>query len=814
MRVPWSWLTSYCDPGWDPQHTADRLALTGTEVERLGHAGAPTADGFVVGRVDAVDPHPDADKLQVCTVDAGDGDPRTIVCGAPNVAAGQTVAVALPGAVMPGGMEIRKATLRGVASEGMICSEDELGLGADSAGIAVLADGPAPGTPLADIVPLADPVLDLEITPNRPDCLGVHGVARELHAISGADLAADPWAQDAEATGDGQASEMASVRIDIPELCPRFTARVFTDVRVGPSPLWLKQRLMAAGQRPINNVVDITNYVMLLTAQPLHAFDLDLVPGGELIVRAADPGEQITTLDGERRELDEQMVLVCDREQPTGIAGIMGGQVSEVHGATTRVLLEVASWNGPNILRTSNRLGLRSEASARFEKQLHPELVDRAQRVASRLLVELCGARMVPGTIDEHPRPVEPREVELRPGRVAGLLGAEIAITEQLQILERLGFSTQADGAAITAQVPPDRHFDVGREADLIEEIARVHGLDDLPASLPASRANVGGLSRAQRLARRAEDALRDLGLGEIMSWTFTDPGLVGQLRIGDDDPRAATVRIHNPLSEVGSAMRTTLLGGLLDAARHNLARDAEAVQLFESGRVYLHRTADTIDGFLGDRPAPANEPHNVAVLIAGDAPASWRGERAFATDFFAAKGLLEGLGTALLVDIDVKAATEPFLHPGRSARVLVAGRPAGWVGELHPAVAGAWDLPGAAGFEVDLGALLAASELGAETYEDVIGFPSLTEDIAVVVAEETPAATVLETVTEAGGELLADVRLFDLYRGEQLGDGRKSLALRLRYRAPDRTLTDAEVAERSQAITAALGAMGGALRG
>jgi phenylalanyl-tRNA synthetase beta chain len=353
VRAPNSWLRSYCDPDLSVEELADRLAMHSIEVERISHTGAPDPDGFVVGKVLSVEQHPDADRLTVCEVDAGEGG-RTIVCGAPNVAAGQTVPVALPGAVMPDGTKLGKAKLRGVESDGMILSEAELQIGDDAAGIAVFdEDGLAPGTPLSEVIPVSEPVIELEVNSNRVDCFGVYGVARETHAVTGAGLAPAPWEEDAEAEGDGEASDYASVTVEVPELCPRFTARVFTDVQIGPSPLWLKARLIGAGMRPINNVVDITNYVMLMTAQPLHAFDLDKVPDGALIIRAAKAGETMTTLDGVERSFDEDAVLVSDRDGPSGIAGIMGGEASEVSETTTRVLLEVATWNGVNILRTS-----------------------------------------------------------------------------------------------------------------------------------------------------------------------------------------------------------------------------------------------------------------------------------------------------------------------------------------------------------------------------------------------------------------------------------------------------------------------------
>jgi phenylalanyl-tRNA synthetase beta chain len=813
MRVPYSWLRSYCDPGIEPRALAERLAMTGTEVERVVVVGPPAAEGFVVGRVLAREKHPDADRLSVCSVDVGDGEPRTIVCGAPNVDAGQTVAVAQPGATMPDGTKLRKAKLRGVSSHGMILSAAELEVAGESGGIMLLDDGPAPGTRLDEVLPIAEPVLELEVTPNRPDCLGVYGVAREVHAISAAPLAAEPWAEDAAAEGEGAVGDHASVAVEVPELCPRFTARVFTDVTIGPSPSWLQARLSAAGQRPINNVVDITNYAMLLTAQPLHAFDLDAVPGGALTVRAASDGEKMTTLDEVERSFDAETVLVCDRDGPSGIAGIMGGQRSEVSDSTTRVLLEVANWNGTNILRSSRLLGLRSEASSRFEKGLHPELCMRAQRIASRLLVELCGATLVPGTIDVAAEAPAPTRLSLRAARVEGLLGMPIAQPDQSAYLERLGFGVSAEGDDLVVEVPPDRHYDVTREVDLIEEVARVHGLDEhLPSTLPGSAGQAGGLRRDQRLRRRAEDVLRDLGFDEVVGWSFTDPAEAARLRIPGGDPRAGAVRISNPLSEDQSVMRTTLLGSLLDAAQRNVARDAERVALFESARIYL-TTPPTAGGFAGERDAPFAEPHALGALTVGPlTPKSWRGGGE-AADFFALKGVLEGLAARLDAPVSFEAATEPFLHPGRAARVLVGEAEAGWIGEIHPLVCREWDLEAAVGFELGLAPLLGAAGAGEERFEDVTTYPSVRQDLAVVVPQDVSAARVRDAVLAGGGELLREATVFDRFEGEQLGEGRKSLALRLEFRAADRTLTDEEVAAQREAIAAELAQIGGSPR-
>jgi phenylalanyl-tRNA synthetase beta chain len=822
MRVPYSWLREYCDPDVGVEELAERLVMTGTEVERIDVVGPPSPDNFVVGKVTEAVQHPDADRLRVCTVEVGEEGARTIVCGAPNVAAGQTVAVALPGARMPGGEKLRKAKLRGVASEGMILAADELEIGEDHEGILVLDDALAAGTPLAEVIPLAEPVLEIEVTPNRSDCFGVFGVAREVHAVTGAPLSAEPWAEDAPAAGEGDVNDLAKITVEVPDLCPRFTARVFKDVKIGPSPLWLQERLAAAGMRPISNVVDITNYVMLLTAQPLHAYDLAKVPGGELIVRTAGPGEKMTTLDGVERELDAETVLVCDREGPSGIAALMGGQVSEVSAETTEVLLEVANWNGANVLRTSRRLSLRSEASARFEKQLHPALTMRAQAIASRLLVEIAGATLVPGTIDVAAPEPEPRTLRLRGARVTGILGMEIPQADQVAYLERQDFGVEIDGEDLLVTVPPDRYYDVTREIDLIEEVGRLHGFDQhLPTTLPrVGEGKVGRLNRTQRLRRRAEDELRDLGFDQIVGWSFTDPGEAARLRIEEPDERAEPILVANPLSDEGAAMRTTLLGSLLDVAARNLARGRDAVALFEAGAVYLRGTPPESGGplagnFPGDTPAPATEPHRYGALAVGPlVPRSWRGGGE-PVDFFALKGVLEALAAGLgCPPLTFEPTGEPFLHPGRSAAVAIAGTPLGWLGEVHPLVCRTWDIDAAVGFEIDAAPLLAAATLGEEDFEDLTTFPAIRQDLAIVAPVEISAAKIRATVVEGGGELLQSVELFDRYEGAQVGEGKVSLALRLEFRAPDRTLTDEEIEVARAAIAADLEGIGASIRG
>jgi phenylalanyl-tRNA synthetase beta chain len=843
MRVPLPWLREYCDPALDVHQIEERLTMTGTKVEAIHHHGVPSTDGFVIGRVLSAEQHPDADRLKVCTVDLGDtgedGEvaPATIVCGAPNVAAGQTVAVARPGAVMPDGTKLKQAKLRGVVSEGMILSESELeiGAGGDSVKGILVLDGQlldaelAPGTPLAEVLAISMDVLELEITPNRPDCLGVYGVARELHAATGAPLGDAPWSEDpGSPSGEKADGPVAGVEVIVacPELCPRFTARVFEDVTIAPSPPWLKARLTAAGQRPINNVVDITNYAMLLTGQPLHAFDLDRVAGARLTVRRAHDGEQVQTLDGQTRTLDSEMVVIEDAEGPTSIAGLMGGARSEVEPATTRVLMEVATWDGPNIHRSSWALGLRSEASGRFEKSLQPEQCMHAQAIATQLMIDLCGARVARGTIDvglESADWVASRQqIRLREARVQAILGVPVARERQAEILNALDFSTEEREDGFEVTVPALRRDDVTREVDLIEEVARIDGLERLPATLPARRGAAGKLTHAQRVRRAAENALVGRGLYEIVGWSFTEPALLDRLLLPAGHELRRVVALENPLSEGQSIMRPTLLGSLLDAARHNVSRNGPDIAIFESGTVYRAGGA----GKHEDRPA--DEHHALGVLLSGGLEQrDWRGERRDA-DFFAAKALLGALLERFGLDWSVTPASWPFLHPGRSAAVMAlpatgsalgsaeGGGEAvrlGFIGEVHPLVAETWDLQRSAAFAIDLGKLAALASPLVE-FTAFGPFPPLHQDLAVTLPESVAAADVLAAVRAAAGALLEEARVFDVYSGEQVGEGRRSLALALSFRALERTLTDQDIEPVRGKIVAALQQLGGELRG
>ncbi len=847
MRVPLEWLMEYCDPGLDVAAIEERLTMTGTKVEAIHHHGVMSTDGFVVGAVLSVEKHPNADKLLICEVDLGParpGGPATIVCGAPNVAEGQRVAVALPGAVMPDGTRLKAAKLRGVASEGMILAEDEISIGPGHEGIMVLdalaaagALGPDPkidaGTPLAQVLPIATEVIELEVTPNRPDCLGVYGVARELHAATGAPLAGEPWREDPGSAGPLSGAE---VEVQCPELCPRFTARIFEGVTIAPSPPWLKARLMAAGQRPINNVIDITNYAMLLTGQPLHSFDLDRVAGAKLTVRRAREGERVTTLDGQERTLDSGMVLIEDEQGPTSIAGVMGGGRSEVHEGTTRVLMEVANWYGPSIHHASWGLGLRSEASSRFEKGLAPEQCMHAQAIAAQLMLELSGARVLAGTIDVGGPGPAPAKIGLRSVKVRSVLGVSVSLEREQEILRALDFQAAVDGEDLQVLVPPLRRNDVTREADLIEEVARIDGLERLPATLPARRGAYGLLSAEQRLHRRALEALVGRGLYEAVGWTFCSPTLADRLRLPEDHPwRVRSVALENPLSEEQSLLRPTLLGSLLDSAARNQARGVSDLRLFEVGTVFMSHAGDE-DSVGADRARIAGETGVVerralAVLLSGRMqPRTWGAAEPPSAGFFAVKGVLEGLCEALRVSVECASVEGrkglDFLHPGRRAILLAGGGPIGWLGELHPLVAESFELRGAsseaaagalpAALELDLGRLLslAVSEAAGRSYADLISFPALRRDLAVVLPAQVPAARALAAVRQAGGALLGDAEVFDVYSGPQVGEGRRSLALSLSFRASDRTLSEEDVAPLQQRIVAALEGLGGQLRG
>jgi phenylalanyl-tRNA synthetase beta chain len=807
VRLPLSWLADHVDPGLAPDELATRLSRSGTLVEAVHRLGVPNGNGnlgaFRVGRVVAAEQHPNADRLRVCRVDLGEDEPSQIVCGAPNVAAGQTVAVALPGAVLPGAERpLKAANLRGERSNGMILSATELRLGEDAAGIMVLEDGIAPGTPLAQVLPLSETVLELEITSNRPDCLSVWGLAREVHAVTGAPLTpldeSDPPAQ-----GPGRVEDHASLEVRAPDLAPRYMGRVLTDVTVGPSPAWLRARLEAAGMRAISNVVDITNYVMLLTGQPLHAFDLDRLAGHRIVVRRADEGERIVTLDGQERRLDPSMLAICDAERPAVIAGIFGAELAEVGPATTRVLLEAATFDGPTILDTSLALGLRTESSGRFEKGLPRELPARGMAIACRMLVEVAGARLVPGTLDAL-EPAPAREpVRMRHARVPRVLGIEVDPDESAAILRRLGCEVREEPDALAVDVPFERASDLTREIDLIEEVARIHGLDAIPALMPRVVGR-GRRTPAQALEHRLSRLAADLGLSEAITYHFVPEADADALRLAPDDRRRTVVRLAHPMSNEMAVMRRSMLPGLLRAVARNQSHQRPDGGLFEMGRTYAPRD----DGLADERRFMA------AVQFGRVGAEGWRSSRRPA-DVHAASGLAAALLRAAGIVPEPRENAAPYFHPVRQARLVSGEAVVAWVGEVHPLVLRAFEVaPPVAAVVLDLDAVLGAAPVEPPAYEDLLTVPASTRDLALVVPERARAADLVAAARQAGAPLVREVRVFDRYAGEQVGEGSVSLALRLTLADPGRTLTDEEIDAAVARVREALEAAGGRLRG
>ena len=788
MKATLRWIQEFVDlPTEDPEQVARALGGLGIEVETLERIDAPFA-GVVVARVAAIRPHPDADRLRVVTLDAGSVT-LDVVCGAWNFAVGAIVAYAQVGSTLAGGVEVGSRDIRGVASPGMIASEIELGIGEDSEGILVLDDSFAVGEEFS--LPYPDAVFDLSITPNRPDAMSIYGIARDLAALF--DVPVRHPRPSVVADGPPTA---VRVTIDAPDRCPRFTARELRRVRVGPSPLWLRDRLRRVGIRPINNVVDVSNYVMVEYGQPLHAFDLDRIPKETIVVRPAKPGEELRTLDGVTRVLTTDDLVIAGPEKAIGLAGIMGGEDTEVSADTTRVLLEVAHFAPEGILLTGKRHGLRSEAVARFERGVDPELPPVASARAASLIAALAGAEVADGFIDEYPRPWTPTVVVLPTGEPARLLGIPIAPAVAAGYLRRLGFGVEGE-SDLTVTVPSFRP-DVSRPADLVEEIARIHGYDEIPATLPFGRG--GTLPLWARYERAIREVMVGGGYFEVWNFDFVGVDELERLGLAAGDRRRTPVEVRNPLSDEQRHLRTTLLPGLLHGVALNQARNLSDIALFEVATVFFPST--------GDLP---EQPRRLGFVAAGRVPGPlWeaRPER----DARDAVGVVELLGRALHLDLRIEPATEGGFHPGRCARVVLDGADIGVIGEVHPVVAERFGIAGrvAAG-ELDFEALAPRRM----SFEVPSHFPPVVFDLAFDVAAEVTAAGVLDAVVGAAGALLERASIFDVFSGPPLDPGRTSVAVRLTFRAPDRTLTDAELVPVREAIASRVAEhLSGRLRG
>jgi len=754
MRVPLSWLREYVPLDMPLAELSEKLSVASAEVEGIERVGVPDADGnltrFRVGRVVEAEKHPNADRLQLTKVDVGEGDARSIVCGAWNFGVGATVAVALPGAVLADGAKLERRKVRGEVSDGMILAEDELGIGDDHSGIIVLADGLEPGSALTEALPLADDVLLVEATGNRPDLLSVYGIAREVAALFDLPLAAMPG--DSPLTGP---EETVDISIDDLDGCPRYIGRLFEDVTVGPSPVWLRARLVAAGVRAISNVVDVTNYVMLALGNPLHAFDHSTLHDGRIVVRRARDGEKLRTLDGVDRILEPEDLVIADADRAVALAGIMGGEATEIGDATTSVLLEAANFEPYRLYRTSERLRHRTEGSNRWEKGVDPHLAGPAANVATGLLLELTGGRWAADADARGELPERP-VVRFRPERVDGVVGLVTDPAEQYALLGRLGFERR-NGDVV---VPTWRARDVTREIDVVEEVARFR-LGDVPFTLPARRAMFGALTPGQRLRRRVENALVGLGFTE----TYT-PSL---------RPDGESWRLPEPITFELTALRARLLPSLVEAAARNRQAGVEGVALFEIARVYL----------------PGGELPDEHVRVAGIGEGG----------FLHGKGVVEALYAAVHASPRFERTRDALFHPGKAAQTA-----SGVVGELHPRLLeGEWY-----GFELELGSL-AGESAEPVRYADVISFPPVRQDIAVVVPEDVEAGSIVDAAREAAGPELREIRVFDVYRGGPVPEGKKSVAFSVEFQSPERTLFDDDAARLRSAIVDALAARFGA---
>ncbi|HIS93700.1 MAG TPA: phenylalanine--tRNA ligase subunit beta [Candidatus Alectryocaccomicrobium excrementavium] len=788
MKVPMKWLREYTHIALDAQDYAQKMVMSGTGVEGVEKTGADFSN-VVVGRVVKMERHPNSDHLWICQVDAG--EPLQIVTGAQNVHEGDYVPVAREGAHLPGGVKIKRGKLRGVESCGMLCSGPELNVPeglyphCGNEGILIFAEPHTPGEDVKPIFGLGDDIVDFEILANRPDCLSVWGLARESASVLGEcfNLPEISVREDGEGTFD----DYAKVEVLDTENCPRYAARVITDVKIAPSPMWMREYLYGAGVRPINNIVDITNFIMLETGHPMHAFDLDKVREQTIVVRRAREGEHLTTLDGKEHVLNGSMLVIADKENATGLAGIMGGEESEITEGTRRVLFECAAFERGNNRVTSRTLGIRTESSARFEKGVCPETAMQALDRACMLVNLLDCGRVVPQAFDKYPHPAPVRTITASASRMARLISVPVPAEKMQEILNGLHIATERDGDTLTCVVPPYRQ-DIEREADLAEEVLRLYGYEHIPSTLMRGETLAGHRSPRQLVLDKVKRTLVDMGMYEAYTYSFISPKWIENLGLKAGDERLNAVKIRNPLGEDTSQMRTSLVPSMLSTLAMNLHRGNAEARMFETAPIFLPRQA-------GELP---EERLSLCIGMYGEA-----------VDFFALKQAVEELLFVFGVSLKIEKGADGYYHPGRSAHYGTIAQ----LGEIHPDVAEKFEIPRRVYVaEVNL-AELGAQETPVGAVHELPRFPAVTRDIALVVEEAVPAGDLLDAIVSAGGKHLEEARLFDLYRGERLGLGKKSLAFALSFRASDRTLTDEEIAASMEKIQAACAGLGAQLR-
>jgi phenylalanyl-tRNA synthetase beta chain len=781
MIVTYNWLKEFVDIDLSPSALADLLTMLGLEVEGVQTLGGGL-DEVVVARVVEKAQHPNADKLSLCKVDNG-REMVSVVCGASNFVSGDTVALAQVGAVLPGDFRIKKSKIRGEESFGMLCSEKELGLAEESAGIMILPKDLPLGSPLFEALGMKDTIFEIGLTPNRADCLSVIGVAREIAAKVGKKIHYP--GHSVPETGQ-EISSVTSVTIDDTQFCPRYAARHISGCRIAPSPAWLVSRLQAVGVRAINNVVDVTNYVLMEYGHPLHAFDFDRLAGGKIVVRRAEDGEKFVTLDGQERTLTAQDLTIRDGERAVALAGIMGGENSEIAPETTNILLESAFFNPMAIRRTSKRLGIHSESSHRFERGADVSIVPRALDRAASLIAELAGGSVAVGVLDKYPATITPRKIEVRLEKVNSVLGLHLSSEEVSGIFENLEFSVEATVPERLLVTVPTFRVDIEREIDLIEEVARLAGYEKIEATMPVARVFSDRPPVHQRMARELRNLLVSQGFSEVVNFSFIPQDLLHRLRLTDEDRRKVGIPLRNPLSDDQGVMRTTLLPGLLQTAVRNISHRNLDLRLFELRRVYFPQPGEELP----------REPLVFGALLTGRrSPEGWNHEKS-SVDFFDAKGIVEDILDEFRVESPSFEAegVDPFYHPGKACSVIANRKRVGSFGELHPDVLDSFDAPQPVYYvEIDFEALVAASREKVEIVPPS-RFPDTFRDVAMLVDAETPAAAVLATVREIRAKELEGAEVFDVYTGAGIAEGKKSIAVRVRYRSLERTLTDEEV--------------------
>ena len=800
MQVSVKWLKDYIDFDWSAEELADRFTMAGVPVEHVIRADEGL-EKVVTGRIGKLTPHPDSDHLQVCSMDVGKDEPVQIVTGAQNVAEGQVVPVALVGAHLPNGQKISKGKLRGVPSNGMLCSAGELKMDLtklteeEKDGIYILpADTPV-GVPAKDVLGMDDVILEFELTANRGDCFSVFGLVREIAVLSGKE---PKWPEISVKEDDGaKAEDLVRIGIEAEDLCDRFSARVIRNVKIGPSPEWMQQRLEGAGIRAINNVVDVTNFVMVELGQPMHAYDYDHVAGHSLTARRARAGENLHTLDDSSRLAKGDELVIADAEKAAGLAGVMGGLESEVVDTTTSIILEAASFNGPSIRRTSRACGLHTEASGRFERGVDVENTKRALDRAAQLLQEMGACTVTQGIVDAYPHPRQSVTVSFTADQINRRLGTEISGERMAEILGRLGFEVSGDGSSYQAKVPSWRN-DVSLMDDISEEIARIHGFENIASTMPWGSVVQGYQSPRQNFMDEIRGILVSLGMCEELSFGFTHPDMFDKMRVPEDSELRKAIEIMNPLTDEYPLVRTTLLSGIMENVARNFSRKNEDVRLFEIAPVFYPKALPVTE--------QPEEVMKLAGIMTGRRNAIGWNQGNEAVDFYDLKGVVEELFQRLAISkYTVEAGEHYMLHPGKTAVFKKGKEIIATMGEVHPAVADAFGIKQKMYvFEMDIETLMKYTAKNFH-FEPLPKYPAISRDLAMLVDEEVNAGDVGQVIAKNGGKHFKDVALFDVYTGKQIADGKKSLAFTMQFQSKDKTLTDAEADEAFQSILKAV---------